>query len=84
VARTSAVARFDSCFVSGAWLCCLQQEVIGTVRGRYFILTRQELDAQTGKSTKLWLPTSCFFVPARLPKSREAVTAHQRNTRAWR
>jgi enoyl-CoA hydratase/carnithine racemase len=27
----------------------LWQEVIGSVRGRYFILTRQELDAQTAK-----------------------------------
>jgi enoyl-CoA hydratase/carnithine racemase len=27
----------------------LWQEVIGTVRGRYFILTRQELDVQTAK-----------------------------------
>ena len=27
----------------------LWQEVIGTVRGRYFIFTRQELDAQTAK-----------------------------------
>jgi len=25
------------------------QEAIGTIRGRYFILTRQELDAQTAK-----------------------------------
>jgi enoyl-CoA hydratase/carnithine racemase len=27
----------------------LWQEVIGTIRGRYFILTRQELDARTAK-----------------------------------
>jgi enoyl-CoA hydratase/carnithine racemase len=27
----------------------LWQEAIGTIRGRYFILTRQELDAQTAK-----------------------------------
>ena len=27
----------------------LWQEVIGTVRGRYFILTRQELDAETAR-----------------------------------
>src|SRR6185369_9205897 len=27
----------------------LWQEVIGTIRGRYFILTRQELDAETAR-----------------------------------
>jgi len=27
----------------------LWQEAIGSIRGRYFIMTRQELDAQTAK-----------------------------------
>ena len=35
--------------VPGDGVHLLWQEVIGTVRGRYFILTRQELDAQTAK-----------------------------------
>ena len=34
---------------SGDGVNLLWQEVIGSVRGRYFILTRQELDAQTAK-----------------------------------
>src|SRR6202000_2525425 len=34
---------------SGDGVHLLWQEVIGSVRGRYFILTRQELDAQTAK-----------------------------------
>ena len=35
--------------VPGDVVNLLWQEVIGTVRGRYFILTQQELDAQTAK-----------------------------------
>jgi enoyl-CoA hydratase/carnithine racemase len=34
---------------SGDGVQLLWQEAIGTIRGRYFILTRQELDAQTAK-----------------------------------
>ena len=40
---------FDFGIVPGDGVHLLWQEVIGTVRGRYFILTRQELDAQTAK-----------------------------------
>jgi enoyl-CoA hydratase/carnithine racemase len=36
--------------VPGDGVHLLWQEVIGTVRGRYFILTRQELDASTAKA----------------------------------
>lgn len=40
---------FEFGIASGDGVHLLWQEVIGTVRGRYFILTRQELDAQTAK-----------------------------------
>jgi enoyl-CoA hydratase/carnithine racemase len=35
--------------VPGDGVNLLWQEAIGTIRGRYFILTRQELDAKTAK-----------------------------------
>jgi enoyl-CoA hydratase/carnithine racemase len=35
--------------VPGDGVNLLWQETIGTIRGRYFILTRQELDAETAK-----------------------------------
>ena len=38
---------FEFGIVPGDGVHLLWQEVIGTVRGRYFILTRQELDART-------------------------------------
>lgn len=40
---------FDFGIVPGDGVNLLWPEVIGSVRGRYFILTRQELDAQTAK-----------------------------------
>src|ERR1700741_467613 len=40
---------FEFGVVTGNGVHLLWQEVIGTIRGRYFILTRQELDAQTAK-----------------------------------
>jgi enoyl-CoA hydratase/carnithine racemase len=40
---------FEFGIVSGDGVNLLWQEVIGSVRGRYFILTRQELDAETAK-----------------------------------
>ena len=40
---------FEFGIVPGDGVHLLWPEVIGTVRGRYFILTRQELDAQTAK-----------------------------------
>src|SRR5271163_3749906 len=40
---------FELGVVSGDGVNLLWQEAIGTIRGRYFILTRQELDAQTAK-----------------------------------
>jgi enoyl-CoA hydratase/carnithine racemase len=40
---------FEFGIVPGDGVHLLWQEVIGTVRGRYFILTRQELDAKTAK-----------------------------------
>ena len=39
----------NSGIVPGDGVHLLWQEVIGSVRGRYFILTRQELDAETAK-----------------------------------
>jgi enoyl-CoA hydratase/carnithine racemase len=41
---------FDFGIVSGDGVHLLWQEAIGTIRGRYFILTRQELDAETAKA----------------------------------
>jgi enoyl-CoA hydratase/carnithine racemase len=41
---------FEFGIVSGDGVHLLWQEAIGTVRGRYFILTRQELDAETAKA----------------------------------
>src|SRR5207302_518290 len=40
---------FEFGIVPGDGVNLLWQEVIGSVRGRYFILTRQELDAETAK-----------------------------------
>ena len=40
---------FEFGIVPGDGVHLLWPEVIGTVRGRYFILTRQEVDAQTAK-----------------------------------
>ncbi len=40
---------FELGIVPGDGVNLLWQEAIGTVRGRYFILTRQELDAETAK-----------------------------------
>jgi len=40
---------FEFGIVPGDGVHLLWQEVIGSVRGRYFILTRQELDAQTAR-----------------------------------
>ena len=40
---------FELGIVSGDGVHLLWQEAIGTIRGRYFILTRQELDAKTAR-----------------------------------
>jgi len=40
---------FEFGIVSGDCVHLLWQEAVGTIRGRYFIMTRQELDAQTAK-----------------------------------
>jgi enoyl-CoA hydratase/carnithine racemase len=40
---------FEFGIVPGDGVHLLWQEAIGTIRGRYFILTRQEIDAQTAK-----------------------------------
>src|ERR1700674_3355788 len=40
---------FEFGLVPGDGVHLLWQEVIGSIRGRYFILTRQELEAQTAK-----------------------------------
>jgi enoyl-CoA hydratase/carnithine racemase len=40
---------FEFGIVPGDGVNLLWQEAIGTIRGRYFILTRQELDAETAK-----------------------------------
>jgi enoyl-CoA hydratase/carnithine racemase len=60
---------FEFGIVPGDGVHLLWQEVIGTIRGRYFILTRQELDAQTAKD---WGAIN-EIVPADklLPRARE-------------
>jgi enoyl-CoA hydratase/carnithine racemase len=60
---------FEIGIVPGDGVHLLWQEVIGTIRGRYFILTRQELDAQTAKD---WGAIN-EIVPADklLPRARE-------------
>jgi enoyl-CoA hydratase/carnithine racemase len=60
---------FEFGIVPGDGVNLLWQEAIGTIRGRYFILTRQELDAQTAKE---WGAVN-EIVPAEklLPRARE-------------
>jgi enoyl-CoA hydratase/carnithine racemase len=60
---------FEFGIVPGDGVHLLWQEVIGSVRGRYFILTRQELDAKTAKE---WGAVN-EIVPANelLPRARE-------------
>ena len=60
---------FEFGIVPGDGVHLLWQEVIGSVRGRYFILTRQELDADTAKA---WGAVN-EIVPANelLPRARE-------------
>jgi enoyl-CoA hydratase/carnithine racemase len=60
---------FEFGIVPGDGVHLLWQEAIGTIRGRYFILTRQELDAKTAKE---WGAVN-EIVPADqlLPRARE-------------
>ncbi len=60
---------FEFGIVSGDGVQLLWQEAIGTIRGRYFILTRQELDAETARQ---WGAVN-EIVPADklLPRARE-------------
>jgi len=60
---------FEFGIVSGDGVHLLWQEAVGTIRGRYFILTRQELDAETAKD---WGAVN-EVVPANklLPRARE-------------
>ena len=60
---------FELGIVSGDGVHLLWQEAIGTVRGRYFILTRQELDAATAKE---WGAVNEILPPEKLlPRARE-------------
>jgi enoyl-CoA hydratase/carnithine racemase len=54
---------FEFGIVPGDGVHLLWPEVIGTVRGRYFILTRQELDAETAKE---WGAVNEIVPPDRL------------------
>src|SRR6202044_3207081 len=60
---------FELGVASGDGVHLLWQEAIGTIRGRYFILARQELDAQTAKD---WGAVN-EIIPADklLPRARE-------------
>jgi enoyl-CoA hydratase/carnithine racemase len=64
---------FEFGIVSGDGVHLLWQEAIGTIRGRYFILTRQELDAETAKA---WGAVN-EIVPAErlLPRARKIAEA---------
>ena len=79
---------FEFGIVPGDGVHLLWPEVIGTVRGRYFILTRQEIDSRRprngARSTKLCLPRSCLPAPARLPKSSRSCRRSPRDTLALR
>jgi enoyl-CoA hydratase/carnithine racemase len=60
---------FEFGIVSGDGVHLLWQEAIGIVRGRYFILTRQELDAQTARD---WGAVNEILPADRLlPRARE-------------
>ena len=60
---------FDFGIVPGDGVHLVWQEAIGTIRGRYFILTRQELDAQTAKE---WGAVNEIVVADKLlPRARE-------------
>ena len=60
---------FEFGIVPGDGVHLLWQEAIGTIRGRYFILTRQELDARTAKE---WGAVNEIVAPDRLlPRARE-------------
>ena len=60
---------FELGIASGDGVNLLWQEAIGTVRGRYFILTQQELDAETAKE---WGAVNEIVVPDKLlPRARE-------------
>jgi len=59
---------FEFGIVPGDGVHLLWQEVIGTVRGRYFILTRQELDADTARewgAVNEIVPTDTLLARAR-------------------
>src|SRR6201988_1386250 len=60
---------FEFGIVPGDGVHLLWQEAIGTIRGRYFILTRQELDAKTAKE---WGAINEIVAPDKLlPRARE-------------
>ena len=63
---------FEFGIVSGDGVHLLWQEAIGTIRGRYFILTRQELDAETAKQwgavNEIVPADSCWLAPTRSPR----------------
>jgi enoyl-CoA hydratase/carnithine racemase len=60
---------FELGITPGDGVHLLWQEAIGTIRGRYFILTRQELDAKTAKE---WGAVNEIVPAARLlPRARE-------------
>ena len=73
---------FEFGIVSGDGVHLLWQEAIGTVRGRYFILTRQELDAETAKQ---WGAVN-EIVPADrlLPRAREIAEEPRQTCHLWR
>ena len=71
---------FELGVASGDGVHLSWQEAIGSIRGRYFIMTRQELDAQTAKEwgavNEIVRPTSRSPVPARSRRARQASVAY--------
>ena len=72
---------FELGMVSGDGVNLLWQEAIGTIRGRYFILTRQELDAPDGEGMGCGQRNrsgrqAASPCPRDCRRAREAATAH--------
>jgi enoyl-CoA hydratase/carnithine racemase len=59
---------FELGIVSGDGVHLLWQEAVGTIRGRYFIMTSQELDAPTAKE---WGAVNEIVPAELLPRARE-------------
>jgi enoyl-CoA hydratase/carnithine racemase len=74
---------FELGVASGDGVHLLWQEAIGSIRGRYFIMTRLRRRRRNGvRSTKLFQPTSCSPAPARSRKGSPSCHRSRRSIRA--